>query len=217
MEPIVPSRIQALFAAALLLIPVSEFAIALVQRAVSLLVRPQRLPRLELLGGVPEDARTMVVIPTLITTVEGVAHLIDHLEVVAIANRDPNIHFAILSDFADAEAADVPGDRELLDAAREAITRLNARMGSEPSTPLRPSRGHASCSCIAGACGTSANRSGWDGSASAASWKSSIACSAVRPIPASPRRSAPPTRSPGSATSSRSIPTRSCRAIRRAS
>ena len=35
---------------------------------VDLFVRPERLPRLELLGGVPEDARTMVVIPTLITT-----------------------------------------------------------------------------------------------------------------------------------------------------
>ena len=105
---VVPSRLQLLLAAALLLIPVSEFAIALVQREVNLFARPERLPRLELLGGVPDDARTMVVIPTLITTVEGVAHLIDHLEVVAIANRDPHIHFAILSDFADAEAAGRP-------------------------------------------------------------------------------------------------------------
>jgi cyclic beta-1,2-glucan synthetase len=127
-----PPPLQLLLAAVLLLIPVSEFAIALVQRAVNLFARPERLPRLELLGGVPDDARTMVVIPTLITTVEGVAHLIDHLEVVAIANRDPHIHFAILSDFADAEAADVPGDSELLDAARDGIARLNAGMGGDP-------------------------------------------------------------------------------------
>ncbi len=131
MPATMPAPLQLLLAAALLMIPVSEFAIALVQRAVNLLVRPERLPRLELLGGVPDDARTMVVIPTLITTVEGVAHLIDHLEVVAIANRDPHIHFAILSDFADAEAADVPGDSEVLDAARDGIARLNAGMGGE--------------------------------------------------------------------------------------
>ncbi len=131
MPATMPAPLQLLLAAALLMIPVSEFAIALVQRAVNLFVRPERLPRLELLGGVPDDARTMVVIPTLITTVEGIAHLIDHLEVVAIANRDPHIHFAILSDFADAEAADVPGDSELLDAARDGIARLNAGMGGE--------------------------------------------------------------------------------------
>ena len=124
--------LQILLAAALLLIPVSDFAIAFVQKIVNWLVKPERLPRLELLGGVPDESRTMVVVPTLLTTVEGVTHLIEHLEVIAIANRDPHIHFAILSDFADAEAATMPGDQELLDAARHGIQALNQRMGGDP-------------------------------------------------------------------------------------
>jgi cyclic beta-1,2-glucan synthetase len=124
--------LQLLMAVALLLIPVSEFAIAFVQKVANWLVKPERLPRLELLGGVPDESRTMVVIPTLLTTVEGIAHLIEHLEVVAIANRDPHVHFAILSDFADAEAATMPDDQALLDAAREGIKALNSRLGGEP-------------------------------------------------------------------------------------
>src|SRR5918999_5963606 len=116
----------------LLLIPVSEFAIGLVQKIVMWLVKPERLPRLELLGGVPDESKTMVVVPTLLTTVEGIEHLIDHLEVIAIANRDPHIHFAILSDFADAEAARMPGDQELLDAAKHGIESLNKRQGGDP-------------------------------------------------------------------------------------
>ena len=124
--------LQLLLAAALLLIPVSDFAIAFIQRIVMWLVKPERLPRLELLGGVPDESKTMVVVPTLLTTIEGIEHLIDHLEVIAIANRDPHIHFAILSDFADAEAAEMPGDQELLDAARHGIESLNSRMGGEP-------------------------------------------------------------------------------------
>jgi cyclic beta-1,2-glucan synthetase len=123
---------QMLLAAALLLIPASEFAIALVQRAVNLLIAPERLPRLELLGGVPEESKTIVVIPTLLTTVEGIEHLVEHLEVIAIANRDPQIHFALLSDFADAEAEHMPGDDELLAAAANGITALNSRLGGEP-------------------------------------------------------------------------------------
>ena len=123
--------LQLLLAVALLLIPVSEFAIGFVQKIVMWLVKPERLPRLELLGGVPDESRTMVVVPTLLTTVEGVEHLIEHLEVIAIANRDPHIHFAILSDFADAEAARMPGDDELLDAARHGIEGLNKRLGGE--------------------------------------------------------------------------------------
>jgi cyclic beta-1,2-glucan synthetase len=123
---------QLLIAALLLVIPVSDFAIALVQKVVNRLVTPERLPRLELLGGVPDESRTMVVIPTLLTTVEGVTHLIEHLEVTAIANRDPNIHFAVLSDFADAEAASMPGDEDLLDAAKHGIEGLNQRLGGMP-------------------------------------------------------------------------------------
>ena len=88
----------------LLLLPASEAAIALVQRLAALLVPPRRLPRLDFRAGVPEDARTLVVVPTLLTSVPAVNDLIEHLEVLALANLDPRIHFAILGDFTDAAA-----------------------------------------------------------------------------------------------------------------
>ena len=116
-------------AAALLLLPASEFAIALVQRLAAHLVPPQRLPRLEFQAGIPDDARTMVVVPTLLTSVAGVADLLGHVEVLSLGNSDPRIHFAILSDFTDAAAAELPGDRGILDAARAGIVDLNARLG----------------------------------------------------------------------------------------
>lgn len=113
-------------------IPASDFAIALVQKMISVLVPPDRLPRLELGDGVPEDARTIVVIPTLLTSVAGVTSLLEHLEVVAIGNRDPRIHFAILGDFADAPQATMPDDAEILDAARHGIEQLNRSLGGDP-------------------------------------------------------------------------------------
>src|SRR3989475_3801074 len=58
--------------AALLLLPASEFAIALVQRLAAHFVPPRRLPRLDFQAGVPEDARTMVVVPTLLASAGGV-------------------------------------------------------------------------------------------------------------------------------------------------
>ena len=114
---------------ALLLLPASEFAIALVQRLAAHLVSPRRLPRLDFQAGVPEDARTMVVVPTLLTSVGGVAELLEHMEVLALGNADPRIHFAILSDFADASTAELPADDEILDAARAGVQDLNARHG----------------------------------------------------------------------------------------
>src|SRR5207245_6589370 len=114
---------------ALLLLPASEFAIALVQRLAAHLAAPWRLPRLDFQAGVPEDARTMVVVPTLLTSVAGVAELLEHVEVLALGNVDPRIHFAILGDFADAPSAELPADDEILDAARAGVHALNARLG----------------------------------------------------------------------------------------
>ena len=116
---------------ALLLLPASELAIAVVQRLAARLVAPRRLPRLELLHGVPEDARTMVVVPTLLTSVTGVEELLEHMEVLALGNVDPRIHFAILSDFTDAVLPEMPGDDAILTAARTGIEALNARLGHD--------------------------------------------------------------------------------------
>ena len=67
----------------------------------SALVPPKRLPRLDFSTGVPETARTMVIVPTMLTSAAGVDALLEHVEVLALGNLDPCIHFAILSDFAD--------------------------------------------------------------------------------------------------------------------
>ncbi len=113
----------------LLLLPASDFAVAAVQRLAAHLVTPLPLPRLDFKTGVPEDSRTMVVVPTLLTSVAGVAELLEHVEVLALGNADPHIHFAVLGDFADAHAAELATDDEILNAARAGVHDLNARLG----------------------------------------------------------------------------------------
>jgi cyclic beta-1,2-glucan synthetase len=71
----------------------------------------------------------MVVVPTLLSSVEGVEDLLEHLEVQAIGNLETNIHFAILSDFRDAATQHVPGDEQILAAAEAGVNRLNLRYG----------------------------------------------------------------------------------------
>jgi len=115
--------------ALLLIVPLSEIAISAVQKVAGRIFGPRLLARLELLNGVPEDSKTVVVIPTMLTSEDGVSTLVDHLEVIAIANRDPRIHFAILSDFADADTEYVEGEERLLEVARAGIDDLNARLG----------------------------------------------------------------------------------------
>jgi cyclic beta-1,2-glucan synthetase len=118
------------------LVPASEVAIAVVQRLAARWAPPRRLPRLDFAAGVPEHARTIVVVPTLLTSVDGVKHLLEHVEVLALGNLDPHIHFAILSDFVDAPAREMPEDEAILDAARAGVEALNA--GSARHGPLLP-------------------------------------------------------------------------------
>jgi cyclic beta-1,2-glucan synthetase len=119
-----------LAAAALVALPASDLAIAIVQRLAAWLAPPRRLPRLDFSGGVPESARTMVIVPTLLGSVDEVRELIEHVEVLALANADPRLHFAILSDFRDAPRKEMPEDEASLAAARAGIEALNDRPGN---------------------------------------------------------------------------------------
>ena len=70
----------------LLYVPAADIAIALAQRVIAWLIPPRRLPRLDFSDRIPDDARTMVVVPTMLTSTESVAALLEHVEVLALGN-----------------------------------------------------------------------------------------------------------------------------------
>jgi cyclic beta-1,2-glucan synthetase len=102
-------------------------AIAFLHRVVHRVAHPMPLPRLDLRGGVPEHARTMVIVPALMSSAAGAKALVEHLEVHALGNMDPHIHFALLTDFPDGPAEHLPGEDELLATVVAEIHALNAR------------------------------------------------------------------------------------------
>jgi cyclic beta-1,2-glucan synthetase len=72
-----------------------------------------------------------VVIPTLLLNEKQVREMADELEVRFLANRDPNLHFALLTDLPDSVSK--PHDRDsnpLVDLTAELINGLNARYSS---------------------------------------------------------------------------------------
>lgn len=115
--------------AALLLLPTSEIAQGLVNWGISKVLPPRVLPRIDLKDGIPDTMRTMVVIPTLFLTKDSLEGQFDRLEVCHLANADPNLHFALLTDFADAPHAEMPEDKALIDLAINRIEDLNYRYG----------------------------------------------------------------------------------------
>ncbi|WPH21865.1 GH36-type glycosyl hydrolase domain-containing protein [Variovorax paradoxus] len=116
-----------LAAMALLAWPLSEALIALAQRIMAESVRVQALPRLDFAAGIPERHRTLVVIPTLLSSPANTAQLAHRLELHWLANREAHAQFALLTDWADAPQASLPEDAALLDDAIARIAALNAK------------------------------------------------------------------------------------------
>ncbi|ARC39213.2 protein ndvB (plasmid) [Paracoccus yeei] len=111
----------------LALFPASEAALALVQAAAARLCPPRRLPAYDFTAGVPESARTLVVIPCLLTSRDETDELLRNLELHYLANPLGAVDFALLSDWADNAAESRPDDELLLAHARQGIEALAAR------------------------------------------------------------------------------------------
>ena len=110
-------------------VPASDLASALVQRLATQLVGPRRLPKLELSAGVTESVRALVAIPMLLADENEIREAVQRLEVHYLANPDPELRFALLSDWSDSPTESLPEDEALVAAARAAVRELNDRHG----------------------------------------------------------------------------------------
>jgi cellobiose phosphorylase len=105
----------------------SRLAVALINWLSTLLARPFLLPRMNFSKGIPEEYRSMVVVPTIFGSVSAINDLVEALEVRFLANRDANLQFALLTDFKDADTETLPEDELLLQTAKTKIIELNQK------------------------------------------------------------------------------------------
>ena len=111
----------------LLMLATSQLALSLVNWIVTLSVTPEALPRLDYTSGIAPRSRTLVAVPTLLGKHADVDTLVDALEVRFLANRDPHLQFALLTDLRDAKQETLPEDADLVDYAALRIEALNKR------------------------------------------------------------------------------------------
>jgi cellobiose phosphorylase len=105
----------------------SQLAVALVNWLTTVLVTPHALPRMDFSEGIPPESRTLVVVPTMLSSVENIEALIEALEVRFLANRDDHLHFGLLTDFRDAHEETLPEDEPLLRLVQKRIEELNGK------------------------------------------------------------------------------------------
>ncbi|WP_188568454.1 GH36-type glycosyl hydrolase domain-containing protein [Undibacterium terreum] len=112
-------------------IATSQLAVALINWASTLLALPHLLPRMDFSKGIPSNCRTLVVVPTLISSEENIDSLCEDLEVRYLANVDTHLHFCLLTDFNDAASETTPQDESLLNRLQQNIIELNKKYADD--------------------------------------------------------------------------------------
>lgn len=91
-----------LLAGLLLLIPASQAAIGIVNNLTGILVPPRRIPKLDFSDGIPSECTALVAVPCMLLSEAEVRRNVESLEIRYLGNRDPHLHFALLTDSPDA-------------------------------------------------------------------------------------------------------------------
>ena len=110
-------------------LPSSEVAVQVVNYAVTRLMAPRALPKMEFKDGLPPRWKTVIAIPMLLGSVEEGVENAHQLEIHYLSNPDENLRYALLADYTDAPSRQTADDGERLEATRAAIADLNARYG----------------------------------------------------------------------------------------
>ncbi len=112
---------------ALALFPAMDAAFAFFNTVISWFVPSKQLIGYEYKEGIPQNARTMVVVPTLITSRDYIDEQVRNLEVHYLSNPKGAIHFALITDWVDSPFEQTQDDLDLLHYAQRGIDKLNNR------------------------------------------------------------------------------------------
>ena len=126
LTPATTSPLLILFSLLILLLPVSQATVQLMNYLITNLLPAEPLAKLDFSEGVPDDCLTLVAIPTLLLSEKQVHGLVENLEVRFLGNHDHNIHFAIVSDLPDSQHP-APEENSLVTLCAQLIRELNER------------------------------------------------------------------------------------------
>lgn len=116
-----------MFSFLVLLIPISEGIIKLVQYVLSKIVKPKLIPRLDFYAGIPKEEATCVIIPTIVSDQTKVKEMFRNLEVDYLANKSDNLYFCLLGDCKEGNKEIEDFDEEVIRQGLKETERLNQK------------------------------------------------------------------------------------------
>ena len=122
----------------LLLLPISEIVIQIIQYILSKTIKPKLIPKLNMYNGVNKENSTMVVIPTILKDRKKVVELMRKLEVFYLANKSENLYFCLLGDCTESDKKVEEFDQEIIDEGIKQIEILNKKYPQELTSQTYP-------------------------------------------------------------------------------
>jgi len=111
----------------ILFIPISQLVIQIVNQLLTWIVPAHVMPKLDYSKGIPDESRTMVVIPTIVASTDKIKSMFDILESFYLVNKTDNLYFTLLGDVKAADEKVTDYDEELSIFGKEYAEKLNQK------------------------------------------------------------------------------------------
>ncbi len=100
-------------------------AFDIVNRLFTKAIKVKKIPAMDYLKEIPDDARTFVVMPVIISSASQGIDYLARLRNHYLANNQNNLYFALLADYADAKSEVCESDQEITEALLAKIDKMN--------------------------------------------------------------------------------------------
>ena len=115
----------------ILFIPISQLVIQILNQFLTSVIPPYVMPKLDYSKGIPEESKTMVVIPTIVGNTNKIKTMFDILESFYLVNKTDNLYFTLLGDVKAENEKVMPYDEELTKFGKEYAEKLNKKYKKE--------------------------------------------------------------------------------------
>jgi len=127
---------QELAAGLLLLIPALTVSVSLINWIITLVIPPRVLPKMDFEDNIPARYKTLVVIPSLLSSAAEVKSLLKQVELTFLRSQDAHLYFALLTDLPDTLHPPTPTIDPLVAQAIAGINALNVQYHRETFGPF---------------------------------------------------------------------------------
>ena len=127
---------QELATGLLLLIPALTVSVSLINWIITLVIPPRVLPKMDFEDKIPAEYKTLVVIPSLLSSAAEVKSLLKQVELHFLRSQDEHLYFALLTDLPDTRQPPTSGVDPLVTQVTAGIDALNEKYHRETSGPF---------------------------------------------------------------------------------